>query len=572
MLLTKSTIIFASTTVVAWYFSSVALSDSSLEFFNTELDDDVFALTSIEVGPDRNLYATAANGDVYRWELDTITGRPVGARELLYTHGGPTIMTGLAFDPSATAENLVVWTSQRAGFAGGGAFPRGFFGEITRVELPSVGDSSPVTSQDYITGLPTHFHQNNDIAFAPDGKLYITAGALGAAGGDNQPDFGPETPLSAAILEADVNAPGFLEGNSPVNVNTDLGYDPFTIDAKVTIYGEGVRNAYDVVWHSNGNLYAGVNGNDTNSTLPDDPDTAFDESTVDPGRPDETFINVKCQKYYGHPNPSTGTYISYAGNPTAGDDGDWENPNYPIGTQPESGWDESFIHNILTDAGSGSLSPNGIAEYTFASDLQDRILLAFYAGGNQQIAVIEVDPTSGMSADVVRVDTLTDQNGADLNVKAPLDVAVDPFSGRIYVASHDSPGGSASASPTAGSLFVLDPVDRDTLTGVVGDVNQDGILDEADFDDFVSGWLSITEGLNAVDRTKLGDLNLSGETDLSDAFILRQEFLVSGIEAFDFGLLLGEPVPEPASASVLMIGLLCLIAQHSRVACICSKI
>ena len=37
-------------------------------------------------------------------------------------------------------------------------------------------------------------------------------------------------------------------------------YDPFAEDAVVKIFATGVRNAYDLVWHSNGQLYVPTNG------------------------------------------------------------------------------------------------------------------------------------------------------------------------------------------------------------------------------------------------------------------------------------------------------------------------
>ena len=61
----------------------------------------------------------------------------------------------------------------------------------------------------------------------------------------------------------------------------------------------------------------------------------------------------------------------------------------------------------------------------------------------------------------------------------------------------------------------------DGLNGVAGDVNQDGNLDQSDIDDFILGWRSVTVGLDALARTNLGDLNLSGETDFNDFWIFR---------------------------------------------------
>ena len=42
--------------------------------------------------------------------------------------------------------------------------------------------------------------------------------------------------------------------NGPLDVHTEDAdpYNPFAPGAPLTIYATGVRNAYDLVWHSNG--------------------------------------------------------------------------------------------------------------------------------------------------------------------------------------------------------------------------------------------------------------------------------------------------------------------------------
>jgi glucose/arabinose dehydrogenase len=36
-------------------------------------------------------------------------------------------------------------------------------------------------------------------------------------------------------------------------------YNPFAANAPVKIFATGIRNAYDLVWHRNGNLYVPTN-------------------------------------------------------------------------------------------------------------------------------------------------------------------------------------------------------------------------------------------------------------------------------------------------------------------------
>ena len=70
----------------------------------------------------------------------------------------------------------------------------------------------------------------------------------------------PETPLSAAILRADIHAPGF-DGNvtySPATTPVDDNVDQTGGD--VSVFAAGTRNPYDLVVHSNGKIYATDNG------------------------------------------------------------------------------------------------------------------------------------------------------------------------------------------------------------------------------------------------------------------------------------------------------------------------
>jgi len=68
-----------------------------------------------------------------------------------------------------------------------------------------------------------------------------------------------ETPLSAAVLIADVRRPGF-DGAITYNATTDERYAVQTGGWDVTPYAVGVRNSYDSVLHTDGHLYATDNG------------------------------------------------------------------------------------------------------------------------------------------------------------------------------------------------------------------------------------------------------------------------------------------------------------------------
>ena len=102
--------------------------------------------------------------------------------------------------------------------------------------------------------------------------LYFNQGS-NSAGGAPDGSWGnrPERLLSAAVLRLDLDK--LPENQWPldaettmdqaainsVNVNSatlDGKYNPYWVDAPVDpVYATGVRNAYDLAWHSNGQLY-----------------------------------------------------------------------------------------------------------------------------------------------------------------------------------------------------------------------------------------------------------------------------------------------------------------------------
>ena len=79
----------------------------------------------------------------------------------------------------------------------------------------------------------------------------------------------PERLLSAAVLRLDPAA----DRHVPLDVKTAEGgsYDPYAAGAPLTIYATGVRNAFDLVWHRNGHLYAPTNGSAAGGNTPATP-------------------------------------------------------------------------------------------------------------------------------------------------------------------------------------------------------------------------------------------------------------------------------------------------------------
>jgi hypothetical protein len=80
----------------------------------------------------------------------------------------------------------------------------------------------------------------------------------------------------------------------------------------VSTYATGFRNLYDLVWHTNGQLY--VNDNGPNAGLGNAPDPfTCGAPGYDPGDQPDELNRIDVNRYYGHPNPSRGECIFDSG-------------------------------------------------------------------------------------------------------------------------------------------------------------------------------------------------------------------------------------------------------------------
>ncbi len=414
-----------------------------------------FGVSSIAIGPDEQVYASDITGNIIRYNIDPATGQATGT-DTVFAQDGAQIV-GIAFDPDATATDLKLWITYAERVTDPNTGERDLFSsKVAQLTIPAGGGSA--TKQDYIVGLPnTQFlqHQANGLNFGPDGKLYQAVGGVATLGGT--PNWeADESLLSSAIIVADVNSPDFPTNQTgqPVDVQTvglesdndpnTENYDPTASDAPVQVFATGFRNSYDLAWHSNGNLYAGINQNSLGGSIrtpadPNGPATAIN------AQPDEVLALVREGNYYGHPNPSRDEYVLNGGNPTSDRD-QWEVSQYPVGVEPEANFDPTLFYNTGAIGGN---SPNGLAEYTAEGPLNGRLLASFFTS-SRTIQSFEFGSDGLVSA----TDALQDANGNPLRFKSPLDVAVHP-NGRIYVADF----GNQQGDPSDGSVWVLNPLE-----------------------------------------------------------------------------------------------------------------
>ncbi|HYO06027.1 MAG TPA: T9SS type A sorting domain-containing protein, partial [Phototrophicaceae bacterium] len=346
--------------------------------------------------------------------------------------GTKRLAVGFAFDPSATATNLIAWvTHSTYVFLNGPDWD----GKLTKLS-----GSSLQNVQDVLINLPRSVkdHLTNSIAFGPDGALYFTQGSNSAMGRADQ-TWGnrSEHLLSGAVLRLDVSKLGTL----PLNVKTSESggtYNPYNLNAPLTIYASGVRNAYDLVWHSNGSLYVPTNGSAAGGNTPASVNgTLRPNGTTYNGPSVPSLTNVQqTQKdflfrvlkggYYGHPNALRGEYVLNGGNPTSGTD-KAQVSAYPVGTKPDANW-RGYAFDFQNN-----VSPNGAIEYkssVFNGALKGKLLVVRYSQYDDIITL-----TPGTSKDIT-----SSKAGASIagfsGFIDPLDITENVTNGNIYVSEY----------------------------------------------------------------------------------------------------------------------------------------
>ncbi len=230
-------------------------------------------------------------------------------------------------------------------------------------------------------------------------------------------------------------------------------YNPFADDAVLKLFATGQRNAYDLVWHSNGFLYVPTNGSAGGGISPDDPDTSQNEEFSHPTQNDYLFRVVEGG-YYGHPNPVRDEFILNGGNPTGAADPNQAN-GYPVGINPDPNYDLEGAYSLGTNR-----SPNGATEYlssVFGNSLQNALLFTQYSSGNDvRVVLLDADGTPTEDFVLQRPDGSTINNYPD-----PLDI-IEGADGRLYVLTLNRSNGQSQ-------LVRLEPAPG----GVIGDNTAD---------------------------------------------------------------------------------------------------
>jgi len=483
----------------AYLFSSITLSPDNTKMYVSTLNGEI-----------KRYDIDAMTGE--------LSNEQTLALDYFQTDAGARGILGLTFDPS-DPNVLWVTDNYPIPLTGRDNGIPDFSGRVSKITIDATESSFSGSAETYITGLPRSNadHVTNSLVFhanpeydaetnpdVPPYLLYVSQGANSAMGGDDSA-WGnrPERLLNAAVLEVDPtrDAPtgGFDVSTEPLptdgsntryqdndgdikNGPIDMGggqylvfaadgtasmqdadgnvlldyYDPFADDAVLKIYATGIRNAYDLVWHSNGNLYASTNGSAAGGVTPDDPSTAYNEALTNVGVEDDWLFKVEEDGYYGHPDSLRDEYILNGGNPTDGVD-PYETDDYQVGTQPDSNYRFDDTYSLGTNR-----SPNGAIEYTnniFGATLNGSLLFVEYSGGND-IRWVSLDEDGNVSNDNV----LRDVDGNVIRYVDPLDIIENPLTGQLYLITLNRTNGESQ-------IVRLDPVPGDVI--IPGEGNAD---------------------------------------------------------------------------------------------------
>ncbi|CAA9250819.1 MAG: hypothetical protein AVDCRST_MAG95-1866 [uncultured Adhaeribacter sp.] len=399
--------------------------------------------TSLVVGPDRRLYAATSEGKIERWDIKAdgsitnhVTINLFGLEKRL--------LIGFHFDPTAKTSNLIAWITHSSGVFYDAP---NWSGKISKIDITDPANPYLV---DYVVNLPRSFkdHSTNSIDFGTDGALYLVQGSNSAMGApDGAWGNRPETLLTAAVLRLDLTQAQTRV--LPIDAKTEgpAGtYNPYLPDAPLTIYATGVRNAYDLVWHSNGALYVPTNGSAAGGNTPAlingaiwSDGTAYTGPSVPALKDIRQSLNdylFKIEKggYYGHPNVLRREYILNGGNPTARQDpgevaATSASNGYPEGTPTEpnyKAWSYDFGLNI---------SPNGVIEYksnVFGGKLKGKLLVCRFSGGDD-IMILEPSKTD---KNIIQATEGIKIPGFRRPFANPLDIAEDPLNGNLYLSEY----------------------------------------------------------------------------------------------------------------------------------------
>lgn len=277
-------------------FNSFLLKDSGGE--------NSFSLWSgiaITYGPDGRYYVGVYGSEV--WALSISDDHRVTDVCKSESLGLNMVVTSVAFNPADGDQIKLYVTASVLYYHDRFGMPLSAWdnGRVVLLE-PDVNGQCLGISKEVITGLPVsnHDHSASGLGFDQDGMLRILSAGLsnmGTSDGGERLGGLDETSLSAAILIADVNKPGF-DGAITYDQTEEELTSTQTGGFDVKLFAVGLRSSFGSAIHTNGEWYATDNGpNETFGNLA----LGCNNSRFSSGHGDKVLRMVR-DAYYGHPN------------------------------------------------------------------------------------------------------------------------------------------------------------------------------------------------------------------------------------------------------------------------------
>ncbi|MEE8603134.1 putative Ig domain-containing protein [Euzebya tangerina] len=519
-------------------------------------------IASMQVHQGHLWYTTIGQG-MYRHEI--LPDGTLGAQQDLGVLVGRAAI-GLVFDQG---DPDMAWVTHATPNLGNESARIG--SKVSRIDFSD--PASPIV-QDIFVNLPRSQkdHLSNSMIYGPSGDgggdwLYFLQGSNQAAG-DTDGAWGNrgETQLTAALLRFDPqDVLAEVAANGPIDVATvEVGgsYDPFAPGAPLEVYATGIRNAFDLVWHSNGQIYVPTNGTAAGGSSPgvlevdgslimqsDDPrdaQTGFDQGTdvtdvcatrradggytggdvtAHTGLPTQLdyIFTVEEGGYYGHPNPTRCEWVMNNGSDSLNGTGNF----YPAGTDADPNYDLDGAYSLDFNK-----SPNGVIEYTsetFGGALQGRVMIVRFSN-NDDILTMQVAPDGTILGEQAGTTIGGFSGGYADPLEVIEDTTVNP--GNLYLNQYNRAGEPQQ-------LYLLRVPDGQQASGI--DVTND--QDAVTTDDLI---MSAT--LNGEQPTDSETITVTN-TGAEDVAVTGQ---VSGADAGQFTLDTVGTVPAGSSVEVTL--------------------
>jgi glucose/arabinose dehydrogenase len=262
-------------------------------------------------GPDGRLYVGALTGEIKAYTFDD-DYNVIDTQTITTVVGlSNKNILGIAFNPFDPPGTVRIYVAHSLLFANGGLCFDGFSpysGQVSVLEGPTFSVLQPL-----VTGLPVsnHDHGINGLQFDHNGDLLMAVGGNTNAGVQACNSGGlPESPLSGAILKAEVSKPNFngqIVYIDPASgqPNDDQVFGDRVVLAPgvdVSVFASGFRNAFDLVFTTRGLIYCTDNGPNLNFGPAS---TSATTQGPEPAEIDKLCL-VKAGHYYGHPNRNRG--------------------------------------------------------------------------------------------------------------------------------------------------------------------------------------------------------------------------------------------------------------------------